>query len=285
MTQLRVVTLLIPVLLPVHQLGAQNFETTTIAEGVYRFRHQSHNGLFVVTPEGVVAFDPISVEAAGRFATEIERVAPGAPLLAVVYSHHHADHATGANVLRQRLGRGAPIIAHQLAVDRIRSADDPDLPVPDLTFSDRMALHFGGKTIELHFLGRSHSDNMIVALLPAERIAFAVDFVANDRVGYRDLPSHYFPDFFDTLHGLATLEFDTVVFGHGPPGDRASVERQIRYYDDVRVAAGRALQDGWSEDRAAQEVRLPDYEQWDRYDDWLSMNVRAMYRWLAANDR
>ncbi len=57
MTQLRVVTLLIPVLLPVQQLGAQNFETTTIAEGVYQFRHQSHNGLFVVTPEGVVAFE------------------------------------------------------------------------------------------------------------------------------------------------------------------------------------------------------------------------------------
>ncbi len=58
---------------------------------------------------------------------------------------------------------------------------------------------------------------MIVAILPTERIAFAVDFVANDRVGYRDLPSHYVPDFFDTLQGLATLEFDTIVFGPRPP--------------------------------------------------------------------
>jgi hypothetical protein len=39
-----------------------DFETTEIADGVYKYRYQFHNSLFVVGPEGVIAFDPISSE-------------------------------------------------------------------------------------------------------------------------------------------------------------------------------------------------------------------------------
>src|SRR5688572_33215679 len=58
-------------------LAAQQprFETTTIADGVYQFRWQGHNAFFVVTDAGVVAVDPISLEAAATYAAEIKRVA------------------------------------------------------------------------------------------------------------------------------------------------------------------------------------------------------------------
>ena len=71
------------------------------ARNIYRFRYQAHNALFVVTEDGVVAFDPISTTAAAHYADEIKRVAPGQSLAAIVYSHHHADHVTGARVLQQ----------------------------------------------------------------------------------------------------------------------------------------------------------------------------------------
>lgn len=262
---------------------APPFETTRIAEGIYQFRWQAHNGFFVVTGDGVVAFDPISTEAAARYAEEIKRVAPGKPLLAVVYSHDHADHATGANVLRRAMGsERAPIFAHEAAGPKIKAAASPDLPLPDSMFADRKTLRYGGRAIELHYLGKSHSDNMLVALLPQERIAFAVDFVSHDRVGYRDLPDYHFPDFFTALDRLQRLDYQTIVFGHGPPGDRASVDRQIRYYADLRYAVEQAVQQGWSEDRAAAEVKLPAYEKWGAYADWFPLNVRAVYRWAAA---
>ncbi|GIW53053.1 MAG: hypothetical protein KatS3mg081_2408 [Gemmatimonadales bacterium] len=261
---------------------APEYETTRIADGVYQFRYRTHNAFFVIAGDGVVAVDPISVEAASRYVQEIRRVAPGAKLHAVVYSHDHADHATGANVLRRELGPDAPIIAHVAAHAKIAAASNPDLPPPTLTFSDRLALHFGGRVIELHYLGKSHSDNMIVVLLPAERIAFAVDFVSNDRVGFRDLPDYYFPDLFDALARLEQLPFDRIVFGHGPPGDKRAVVRQRRYYADLREAVEQAVRRGLSEDQAAREVRLPQYESWGGYGDWFPLNVRAMYRWLAS---
>lgn len=278
---MRPVTLLFLLAFSSAPVLAQDFATTRIADGVYEFRFLSHNGFLVVTDDGVVVVDPISTRAASRFAAEIKRVAPGARLRAVVYSHDHADHATGARVLMDAFGERVPVIAQENAAAKLVNAG-PDLPTPDVTFADRMTLHFGGRAIELHYLGKSHSDNMLVVLVPDVRVAFAVDFVSNDRVGYQDLPDYHFPDFYGSLERLMTLEFDTIVFGHGPPGDAAAVRRQGRYYAALRAAVQQAIDHGWTEDEAAERVRLPQYESWGQYEAWFPMNVRAIYRSLAA---
>ena len=256
------------------------FETTEVAEGVYQFRWIGHNALFVATSEGVVAFDPISVEAAATYAEEIRRVAPEAELAAIVYSHRDADHATGAEVLREAFGADVPIYAHENADAPLREAADPDLPPPTSTFAETMTLADG--EIELHYLGRSHSDDMAVAFLPAHGLAFAVDFVSRDRFGYQDLASFHFPDMFGAIEGLLEIPFETIVFGHGPSGDRATIERQLTYYRDLDAAVRDAVEAGLSEDETAATVLLEDYSHWDRYDDWRELNVRGMHRKLSA---
>jgi glyoxylase-like metal-dependent hydrolase (beta-lactamase superfamily II) len=262
------------------------FETTEIADGVYQFRWQNHNAMFVVTDEGVVVFDPIEVEPARQLAREIERVAPGTRVAAIIYSHSDSDHSTGATTLLQTMGQAeATIIAHERALAPIAAGANPDQPLPDVTFADRMVFWMGGRRFELHYLGRSHTDNMIVPFIPDVGVAFAVDFVANDQVGFQDLPGWYFPDVFTAVSGLLSIPFETIVFGHGPPGDRKTIRRQIAYYDDLTSAVRGAVDRGWSEDRAAGEVRLPQYADWDQYDAWFPENVRGVYRWLAASGR
>jgi glyoxylase-like metal-dependent hydrolase (beta-lactamase superfamily II) len=257
------------------------YETTEVALDLYRFRWQSHNGMFLVTDDGVLVVDPIGVDAARQMAAEIRTVAPGAPLAAIVYSHSDADHSTGARALMEEMGQSVPIIAHERAVTPIRERSDPDQPLPTVTFAERMEFRLGSREIELHYLGPGHTDNMIVPFFPDAGVAFAVDFVANDRMGYRDLPGWHFPEFFDAVSGLLTIPFDTIVFGHGPDGDRASIQRQIAYYDDLTSAVRDALARGWSEDQAAGEIRLDAYSDWDEYGEWFPMNVRGVYRWLA----
>jgi glyoxylase-like metal-dependent hydrolase (beta-lactamase superfamily II) len=252
-------------------------ETSEVADGVYRFRFASHVGVFVVTPDGVIAADPISVEAAGHFADAIAAAAPGAPLRAVVYSHDHADHASGAAVLRERLGPSAPIIAHDNAAPYLAEAG-PDLPPATLTFSEELRLHFGGRDVVLYYLGPNHSDNSVVLYVPDVQVAFAVDFVSHDRVGYRDLPGFHFPELMFSLEALLDVPFETIVFGHGPVGDRGSVERQLRYYRELWDGVVTAVELGMSEDQTVATVQLPAYQDWDRYDEWFAMNVRGMYR-------
>ena len=258
------------------------WETTEVAVDLYKFRWQNHNGIFLVTDDGVLAVDPINVDAARRMASDIRRVAPGAALAAIVYSHSDADHATGAQALMDEMGQAdVPIIAHERAVAPILERADPAQPLPTVTFAERMEVRLGGREVELHYLGRGHTDNMIVPYFADAGVAFAVDFVANDRMGYQDLPGWYFPDFFDAVSGLLRLPFDTIVFGHGPDGDRASIQRQIAYYDDLTAAVRDALARGWSEDQAAGEIRLAQYSDWDQYETWFPLNVRGVYRWLA----
>ena len=259
-----------------------DFATTEIADGVFRFRYEFHNSLFVVAPKGVIAFDPISKEAAGHYAAEIQRVAPGKQLLGLVYSHDHADHISGGPTLFRALGEG-PIIAHENAYAKIAAANDPARLVPDVTVAERAVLRLGGRAIELHYLGNSHSDNMLVAYLPDVRIAFAVDFVGHDAVGYRDLPDWHYPELYQAIRRLQEIPFETIVFGHGPVGDRSSIDRQLEYYRELRDAVQETVDSGASKEETVERVRLPQYVDWRGYDDWFSMNVRKMYDWLVSN--
>jgi glyoxylase-like metal-dependent hydrolase (beta-lactamase superfamily II) len=262
---------------------AQDYETTEIADGLYQFRWVGHNGMFLTTSQGVVAFDPINVDAARAFASEIKRVVPGSPLAAIIYSHADADHATGAAAMMEEMGQtGVPIIAHANTVAPIRARATPDQPEPNVTFTDEMSFEIGGRWIELHYLGASHTDHIAVPYIPDVGVAFAVDFVAADRMGYQDLASWVFPDFFDAVSGLLGIPFETIVFGHGPAGDRGTIQRQVAYYDDLTAAVRTAIADGLSEDQAASSVRLDQYASWDRYEDWFPQNVRGVYRWLVS---
>ncbi|MEE9133046.1 MAG: MBL fold metallo-hydrolase [Gemmatimonadota bacterium] len=255
------------------------YGTTRIGDGVYLFRYQSHNAMFVVTGEGVIAFDPISAEAARIYREEVARVT-SEPIRAIVYSHHHADHITGA----AELAPDVPIYAHARCYELLAAEPGADIPLPNRTFTDAMTLRVGGKVLNLVYLGRNHSDNSIVAFLPDQRIIFAVDFVSNDRVGYRDLPGFYFPDLWESLERLQQLDYHTAMFGHGEPGTKADVYEQINYWTDLRRAIESMIQAGLSEDEAVDSIELPAYEDWGGYEDWFKMNARTVYRYYAADE-
>ncbi len=39
-----------------------------------------------------------------------------------------------------------------------------------------------------------------------------------------------------------------------------------------------------TEDQAAQRIRLDQYSNWGRYQDWFPMNVRGVYRWVVGDN-
>src|SRR6195256_6508324 len=75
------------------------FSTTKVegTDGVYIFRYQGHQAIFIVTPEGVIATDPIGErrpQAVTTYIAEIRKITP-APIRYVIYSHSHYDHIAG----------------------------------------------------------------------------------------------------------------------------------------------------------------------------------------------
>ncbi len=72
-------------------------EITQVSGDLYRFRNQFHYSVFLVTPAGIIATDPINAEAAQGLKQELaKRFSQTVKYL--IYSHDHADHISGGEV-------------------------------------------------------------------------------------------------------------------------------------------------------------------------------------------
>jgi len=161
-------------------MAADDRSLTQISGDLYRFKNNFHYSVVLVTSEGVIVTDPINKEAAQWLKKEVaERF--NKPIKYLILSHDHADHSTGGEVF------DAPIVvAHANAKADIIGEKRPTA-VPNVTFSDRMTIELGGKTVELSYLGLSHSDNMVVMNFPEQRVLFAVDFIPIKSVPWKTL--------------------------------------------------------------------------------------------------
>ena len=203
------------------------------------------------------------------------------PVRYVIYSHHHNDHITGGSVFADT----ALFVSQAAARPKILQAADPQIPVPDVTFTDRMSINLGGKRVELVYTGRNHSDNSLVVLLPQDRLLFAVDFIPVETVAYRTLADGYPDEWIDSLRQVEGLEFDTLVPGHGKIGKREHVRMFRGYLQDLRATVQEQVQKGVSIEEAKKNVQLPKYDQWARYADWFPENVEGMFRYLSEQRR
>ena len=102
------------------------FATTKVegTDNVYIFRYQGHQAMFIVTPEGVIATDPIGryrPQAVTTYLDEIRKIT-SAPVRYVIYSHHHYDHIAGGKPFKDA---GATFVAHKRAKERACRAEFP----------------------------------------------------------------------------------------------------------------------------------------------------------------
>jgi glyoxylase-like metal-dependent hydrolase (beta-lactamase superfamily II) len=252
------------------------FETRKLTENAFVFRYQFHQALFIVTSDGVIATDPIAFlrpQAAATYLAEIRKITQ-APIKYLVYSHHHYDHIAGGKPFKDA---GATVVAHRNAKARLEALRHPDVVIPDEAVDDFRAIELGGVRVELHYLGRNHSDNTLVVLLPKEKLLFTVDYVAVESVGFRDFPDGYFPDMLDSLDRTVALNWDRMIGGHPFPGGRFATKDDVRAYKQYLVelndAVKAAAAAGKCWDAAMAEVKLPKYEKWGGYERFLPMNI------------
>jgi len=252
------------------------FETRKITDSVYIFRFGGHQSVFVVTPDGVIATDPIGYlrpQAVTTYIAEIRKIT-SAPIKYVVYSHHHYDHIAGGKPFKDL---GATFIAHRNAKTRLEALKYPDAVIPDVTVDDRHAIELGGVRVELHYVGRNHSDNSLVMLIPKDKILFTVDFIPIETVQFRDLPDGYLPEWFDSLDRVLAMDWDRMIPGHPYAGGRLGTKDDVRnlkqYMMDLSDVVKQAANQGKCFDAAIKEIKLPKYEKWGSYDQFLPGNI------------
>ena len=263
------------------------FSSVSLAEDVrnikhikgdlYRFQHNAHYSVFLITPDGVISTDPINAATAVWLKSELKsRFNQSVRYL--IFSHHHEDHASGAEVFADT----ATFIAHENFAAGVIAQKVPTV-LPDITFDEKMTVSLGGKTVELSYAGISHSNDSIIMHFPDERAVYAVDFVLAKALPYRDLPlwAYFYPEWLESLHRLEKMDFDILLPGHDQIGIHEDVRGFRQYLEDLESAVREALSHGQSTEQMQKSIRLDAYRGWDMYEEWFELNVKGMHRQLT----
>ena len=264
--------------------AAPLFATTKVTDNVYVFRYGEYQSMFVVTPAGVLATDPIAYQrpqAAQAYIDEIRKVT-SAPIRYLVYSHHHYDHIAGGRPFKDA---GAAVVAHKKARTRLEVLKSPEIVLPDMVVDERSTLDLGGTRIDLVYVGRNHSDNSLVVFLPREKILFAVDFIPIQAVMFRNMADGYLPDWFDSIDRVLALDWTTLIAGHPGPGGRMGTKDDVRavkeYMTDLSNATRDLANQGKCFDEAMRTLKLPKYESWSSYAQYLPGNIERFCEYWA----
>lgn len=267
------------------QAPAAPLHAVTKVEGtdnVYVFRYQNHQAMFIVTPEGVIATDPISYgrpQAAQAYVEEIRKITK-APIKYLIYSHHHYDHIAGGEPFKKA---GAKVVAHRRAKERLAALKGKDVVVPDEVVDNKRVIRLGGTTLELHYTGRNHSDSSLVMLLPKEKIVFMVDFNSLGAVPSRLAVNDSYPTEWEaSLKKILALNWDRQIPGHPGPGGRLGtkkdMEEQLAFLTALNDEVKKASDAGKCFDPATKEVRLPQYGTLAGYEANIEWNI---HRWCG----
>lgn len=245
-------------------------EITKVAGDVYRFQNNFHYSLVTVTNGGVVIVDPISSDAATWLKDNLSTITDK-PITHLIYSHSHADHASGGQVYADA---GAEVIAQANAPEAI------DGVTIDKRFDDTMTFEVGGKTFELTFLGKGHGDDLIVVVVRPENVAFITDAASPKRLPFRTMSNSDIDGWINQIKKIETLDFDIFAPAHGNIGVKADATEARIYMEKLRERVLEGLKAGQAVNDIVASVTMEEYKGWQQYDTWRELNIRGMAQFL-----
>jgi glyoxylase-like metal-dependent hydrolase (beta-lactamase superfamily II) len=247
------------------------YQTTQVAPGLYSFGAGMAFNAFMVTDEGVIVMDSFDRDFAQASLEAIRKVTD-MPIRYLVYSHNHYDHISGGEVFK---AEGATVLAHEAAASWLENHPSPDVVMPDKTWSGaRSELKLGKSQINLLYFGANHGEGMTVFQFPREKAIYTVDLVVPKRVAFAYMPDFSPREWERTLGEMNELDFEQVMFAHNAAvGPRTSVAEQLKFLQDLRAAIFAEFKKGTPFMQIPNTVKLPKYETWGGYKDWLPMNT------------
>ena len=164
-----------------------------MADGVYRLGGATHNSYMVEFNDFVAVFEaPLNEARSLAVIEQVVRLAPGKPIRWLISSHPHFDHIGG---LRTYLHIGATIVAHRKAIDFLNRdvlSYRPRTVAPDIValwpptelsegynfeaINENYVITDNRRLLRVYYVQPlQHVSGMLMAYLPAERIAFQAD--------------------------------------------------------------------------------------------------------------
>ena len=174
---------------------------------------------------------PLSAPSLAAFIPKAIAEITSKPITHIVYSHSHADHIGAA----KSLGGHPIIVAQEETKLLIGRANDPNRPLPTVTFHDRYVLKVGSQRLELSYHGNGHEPGNIFIYAPAQRTLMVVDVIFPGWMMWRRLAvAQDIPGYFEQVELIKSVDFDTLVSGHvARTGTKADVELQSLFINEL----------------------------------------------------
>jgi glyoxylase-like metal-dependent hydrolase (beta-lactamase superfamily II) len=247
-------------------------------DNIYIFRNGNHQAMFIVTKGGVIATDPVAYgrpTGGQQYVDEIRKIT-NQPIRYLIYSHHHYDHIAGGKAFKDA---GARIIGHRNVKARLEPLGDPNTPLPDELVGDQgRVITLGGTRLELHYVGRNHSDSTLVMLLPKEKIVFVVDLLPVGRMPGRGMIDFYPLEAEKSIERILAMNWDRLIPGHPDSGGRLGTKDdarlQLQLLRDASAEMKKLGQGGKCWDTAEKEFALPKYASLPGYEQGLPFIAR-----------
>jgi len=206
---------------------------TEHGDGVFSKRYQSLdlNIGAIACDEGMLVIDTRAHHAQARDLIEDLKEISKLPVKWVINTHHHWDHTFGNGEFfdadiwgHERCktnladhGQAMLNRVKEMASGQEKSFDEVSIVPPSHLVTDQATVTFGGRQIEMKYLGRGHTDNDLVVVVPDADVMFAGDLLENDAPpSFGDAYPLEWPE---TVAALADLITGPVIPGHGSPAD------------------------------------------------------------------
>jgi len=157
---------------------------------------------------------------------------------------------------------------------------------PNTTLKRKLTLYRGEREIQMHHLGRGHTGGDVIVFLPAEKVVFTGDLLPATAPYLGD---SWPEEFIETLEKLRSLDFDTILPGHGPVIRDLShidfTQNYIRkYWESVKASHSK----GFSIDEATVRFDMSGYENYAPFQlgrpEARRLEVVRMYQLLDGKD-
>jgi glyoxylase-like metal-dependent hydrolase (beta-lactamase superfamily II) len=212
---------------------AQNVTTEKLGDGLWRLTTGagSYDSLVVEFKSYIMLLEAgQSVARGSAYIAEAKRLVPNKPIRYVMNTHAHSDHTAGLPAL---VAEGATIITHENNKKFLEGAlNTPRTLLDDVlaknpkkarfeTVADKKVYSDGTRVVELyHIAPAPHSNGLIVAYLPKEKVLFQGDFSVNPGQPANDHVKALVP----ALQKLNLVDFDRYINVHAPAAPQTKAD-------------------------------------------------------------
>lgn len=255
-------------------------ETTVseIAPGVW-FRKTRWEPTFIGCNQGWVIFEDFVLVIDANFPNQAAEIIPlirkttDKPIRYVFDTHYHGDHADGNPIFARA---GATAIASENAREEFltkgaagfekqkqeKKAEYGPLKyqVPALYFPKKLVIEDATQRVELMHFAHGHTKGDAVAWLPKYGILFTGDSCLNGPFNYTGDGNT--ESWIGALTEMRKLPIKILCPGHGEMSDATLIDKQRRYFVELRQYIGDAIAKGTSLEAIKKTIDFPWYKEW-----------------------